>query len=240
VVLAPTPRPEAARRLVELMGGRQAVLAAAGGALDDDDPQFGAELATYLIRVDHDDHDARRIKARAFRMLGFAQINPTWRGFYLTAAGYLDGSLGDLLDTVTQLTGAMRNSPDVLAQLPAEVLVEQLPVRLAAERVLEVELVVTLVFVEDGHADPGAETAAAFTVELRRGVAEVRPGRDPAAAAELRGTRGVLGPVLLAGGEAAARLATEGLAVTGSTRAAEQFLAAFDDPADAYPPIFLR
>ncbi len=203
-------------------------------AVDDDDPQFGAELATYLIRVDPDDLDARRVKARAFRMLGYAQINPTWRGFYLTAAGYLDGSLGDLLDRVTGLTWAVRNSPAVLGQLPAAVLVEQLPVRLAAERVLDLELVVTLVFT---HGDGDL----AFTVELRRGVAEVRPGAPiRAPAVELHGAQDVLGPVLLAGGDPAARLDTDGLRVVGSTEAALQFLAAFDDPPGTYPPIFLR
>ena len=69
--------------------------------------------------MDVDDLDARQVKARAFRILGYAQINPTWRGFYLTAAGYLDGSLGELLDVAHQLAGPVRNSPDVLGQLPS-------------------------------------------------------------------------------------------------------------------------
>jgi alkyl sulfatase BDS1-like metallo-beta-lactamase superfamily hydrolase len=235
VVLAPTPRPDYARRLVDLMGGRQAVLAAAAAAIDGDDPQFGAELATYLIRVDTEDRDARLIKARAFRILGFAQINPTWRGFYLTAAGYLDGSLGELLDTAHQLAGAVRYSPDSLGQLPAAVIVDQLPVRLVAEAVLELELAVGLAFT-DGQADDQGE----FTVELRRGVAEIRPGIDPQVAAVLRGGRQVLGPVLLAGGEPAARLATEGLEVDGSPEAAAVFLGAFEDPSTRYPSFFVR
>ncbi len=246
VVLAPTPRPEHARRLVELMGGRDAVLRAATAALDDeDDPQFGAELATYLIRVDVDDRQARLVKARAFRRLGYAQINPTWRGFYLTAAGYLDGSLGELLDTLHQLTGTVRNSPDVLAQLPPGVIVAQLPPRLVAEAVLELRLVVGLSFTDpepagaDG-AGSGADQADEFTVELRRGVAEVRGGLDPAAAVVLRGARHVLGPVLLAGGDPTERLATDGLVVDGAPEAATTFLSAFEDPPTQYPPIFVR
>ncbi len=238
VVLAPTPRPEHARRLVALMGGRDAVLRAATAAVDDDDdPQFGAELATYLIRVDVDDREARLVKARAFRRQGYAQINPTWRGFYLTGAGYLDGTLGDLLDTLHQLTGSARNSPEVLAQLPAAVIVDQLPVRLVAEAVLEVHLVVGLAFTDAEHPDDDPDE---FTVEIRRGVAEVRAGLDPAAAVVLRGARRVLGPVLLAGGEPNERLATEGLAVHGSPKVAASFLSAFEDPPTRYPSIFVR
>jgi alkyl sulfatase BDS1-like metallo-beta-lactamase superfamily hydrolase len=235
VVLAPTPRPDSSRRLVELMGGREVVLAAAGAAVDDEDPQFGAELATYLIRIDPDDLEARRTKARAFRILGYAQINPTWRGFYLTAAGYLDGSLREVLDVSQQLVTANRNSPDVLAQLPTSSIVDQLPVRLAAEDVLDLELVVGLRF-----TDADAQDRAAFTVELRRGVAEVRPGVDPVSAAVLSGARRVLGPVLLAGGDPLTRLATEGLDVEGSTPDAARFLAAFDDPSTDYPTFFIR
>ena len=249
VVLAPTPRPEHARRLVELMGGRDAVLRAATAAVDDDDPQFGAELATYLIRVDVDDREARLVKARAFRQQGYAQINPTWRGFYLTAAGYLDGTLGDLLDTLHQLTGAVRNSPDVLAQLPAGVIVEQLPVRLVAEEVLDLHLVVGLAFTDPDRLDDRADDRAhdrqsdqpdEFTVEIRRGVAELRGGLDPAAAVVLRGARRVLGPVLLAGGDPAERLVADGLVVDGSAEAATAFLAAFEGPPTHYPPIFVR
>ena len=233
VVLAPTPRPEYARRLVELMGGREAVLAAAGDALDADDAQFGAELATYLIRVDVDDHDARKLKARAFRVLGYAQINPTWRGFYLTAAGYLDGSLGELLDGAHQLAGAVRNSPDVLGQLPAEVLVEQLPVRLVAEAVFDLELRVGLSFTD-------TRPPADFTVEIRRGVAEVRAGLDAGLAVVLSGARRVLGPVLLAGGDPATRLATDGLDVRGARASAAIFLESFEDPPAHYPSFFVR
>ncbi len=232
VVLAPTPRPEHARRLVELMGGREAVLVAARAAVDeDDDPQFAAELATYLIRIDAHDQEARLVKARAFRRQGYAQINPTWRGFYLTAAGYLEGTLVDLLDSLHGLVGVVRNSPDTLGGLPPEVIVAQLPVRLVAEAVLDLRLVVGLDFTDAGEA---------FTVELRRGVAEVRVGRDPAAEVVLTGDRRVLGPVLLAGGDPAARLAADGLTVVGSTEAATAFLAAFEDPSTHYPPIFLR
>ena len=194
--------------------------------------------------MDVDDHDARLVKARAFRELGYAQINPTWRGFYLTAAGYLDGTLVELLDALTSLTGSVRNSADVLARLPAGVIVAQLPPRLVAESVLDLRLVVGLSFTDvteaDAQGDPSHDEPDEFTVEIRRGVAEVRGGLDPAAAVVLRGPRRVLGPVLLAGGDPAERLGTDGLVVDGAPEAAATFLSAFEDPPTHYPPIFVR
>jgi alkyl sulfatase BDS1-like metallo-beta-lactamase superfamily hydrolase len=79
VALAPLARAERARRDVELMGGRGRVIEVAENALSDDDPQWAAELATLLIRIDRDDAAARRIKAASFRKQGYAQINAIWR-----------------------------------------------------------------------------------------------------------------------------------------------------------------
>ncbi len=231
VALDPTPRRDYAGRLVELMGGRDAVLGAAREAYEQDDPQFAAELTTYLIRVDADDTEARLIKAAAFRRLGYAQINPTWRGFYLTGAGYLDGSLGEQLDVLTDLTGLVRNSAATLSQLPARVIVDQLPVRLRGEAVTDLVLTAMLTFTDVDES---------FTVELRRGVAEVRADPDPSADVSLRGTRAVLGPVLLAAGDPAERLAAEGIEIDGPLDEAERFLGAFDGPATTYPPFFAR
>ncbi len=53
--LFPTEPRKRAVRYVELMGGRQKVLNAARKSFNDGDPQMGAELTTFLIRIDHED-----------------------------------------------------------------------------------------------------------------------------------------------------------------------------------------
>ncbi len=230
VALDPTPRPAYAERLVRLMGGHDAVLAEARRAFEADDPQFAAELATYLIRVDVDDADARALKAAAFRVLGYAQVNPTWRGFYLTAAGYLDGTLTERLDLMHAVAGMMRNSPEALGQLPASVLVGQLPVRLMAEDTADLRLAVGIDFTDVDEQ---------FRVEIRRAIAEIGRGLDGTTAV-LRGSRRVLGPVLLAGGELDSRISADGLTVDGSVDDARRFLDSFDPPTTTYPPFFVR
>jgi alkyl sulfatase BDS1-like metallo-beta-lactamase superfamily hydrolase len=72
------------------MGGRDRVLTVAQQSFDGGDSQWAAELATRLIRIDRDDMAARRLKAAAFRKLGYAEINAIWRNWYLSAARGLE------------------------------------------------------------------------------------------------------------------------------------------------------
>jgi len=231
VALDPTPRAEYAARLVRLMGGRDDVLAEARQAYRDEGWQFTAELTTYLIRVDVDDTDARLLKAAAFRHLGYAQINPTWRGFYLTGASYLDGTLTEGLDAAFRFLGAQRGTPEVAGGLPAEVLIEQLPVRLRAEETVDLHLTIALDFTDVNEA---------FTVEIRRGIAEVRVGSDPNADASIAGPRTALGPLVLGAVEASGGLDHAELTLEGDRADLERFFASFDDVFSAYPPFFLR
>jgi alkyl sulfatase BDS1-like metallo-beta-lactamase superfamily hydrolase len=132
VGLAPTPPVELARRTVALMGGRDKVLALAREALGqstDPEAQWAAELTTLLIRIDHDDCDARQIKAEAFRLLAAPQTNPNWRNWYLTSARELN--CPSLLPRKAIKRGLI--SPGIVAALPAGVWVNSWTMRLKAE-----------------------------------------------------------------------------------------------------------
>src|SRR5882757_3467709 len=122
VALAPLPRVEGARRHVALMGGRDVVLAASIKAFEEGDPQWAAELATLLIRIDREDQAARAVKAAAFRKLGYAQINGVWRSWYLSAARELEGF--DFIAFARANARAGFAAPDLVAALPARAFVE--------------------------------------------------------------------------------------------------------------------
>ena len=66
---------------------------AARNAYKEQDYQWAAELASYLIRVDAGNMEARNIKAAAFRQLGYASMNINWRNWYLTSALELEAGL---------------------------------------------------------------------------------------------------------------------------------------------------
>jgi len=158
--LAPIPKEESARREVELMGDR--VLAVADEAFAGGDPQWAAELATRLIRVDQDDMLARRLKAAAFRSLGYGQINAIWRNWYLSAARELDAENFDPMLVQRAIVRAI-TSPDLLAALPARAFVESFAVRLKAEETLLVTMTMGFRFPDVGET---------YGIEIRRGVAQ--------------------------------------------------------------------
>ncbi len=161
VDLDPTPFTERAQRTVDLMGGRNKVLRAASKAFDEGDNQWVAELTTLIIRIDHDDMEARRLKAASYRRLGYASININWRNWYLAAAEELDGNT----DQIALLIGIARifSSPDVIASWPGKILVEGLSPRLKAEETLDLNLIAGFVF---------SDTGEKCGLEIRRGVAQ--------------------------------------------------------------------
>jgi alkyl sulfatase BDS1-like metallo-beta-lactamase superfamily hydrolase len=162
VALAPLARAEQARRVVELMGGRGRVIEVAENALSDDDPQWAAELATLLIRIDRDDAAARRIKAASFRKQGYAQINAIWRNWYLSGARELERIGPPAIRRVTAKAGL--GAPDLIAALPASTFIDGLPTRLKAEETCDVTITVGF-HLSDSHQSYG--------IRLRRGVAEI-------------------------------------------------------------------
>ena len=161
VSLDPTPRRATAHRLIALMGGSDAVLEEAQAAYAAADYQWAAELATLLIRVDFQNMDARRLKATSFRQLAYAQLNSNWRNWYLTSARELEGSL-DVGAVQRRLARAMA-SPDVLSALPVGKLIENLSVRLAAEKVAGGRMLVAFRL---------TDTEQSYALELRNGIAQ--------------------------------------------------------------------
>ena len=84
---------EEAKKMVDLLGGRDKVLQAAENAFNKDDAQFGAKLTQYLVRVNREDQQARYLKAACLKKLGYAQTNQIMRSWYLTGAKELEGKI---------------------------------------------------------------------------------------------------------------------------------------------------
>ncbi|MCJ7515921.1 MAG: MBL fold metallo-hydrolase [Dehalococcoidia bacterium] len=227
--LDPTPRIEYAKRLVALMGGRERILEEADKVFVNGDPQFSAELTSYLIRIDQNDMEARKLKAAAYRVLGYAAINATWRGFYLTGARILEGSLD--LDPVYSLLGDFLISPDVLSLFPALNQVENMPVRLKAEETLDLTEAVGFRY---------TDTDEEYTLEIRRGVAEVRSGLPGNAVATVKGTRASMGPLLSGVTPITEALKSSEIQIDGSKEALVQFLGYFEMLYQKFPNYFLR
>ena len=161
VDLNPVPPVEKARRLINLMGGRAPVLAAARSTYEDGDYQWAAELSTYLIRVDKQDSEARDIKAKAFRQLGYGNMNINWRNWYLTSAKELEGALDASMDAEKMASIFM--PPDIVTEIPVSVSINSWSSRLKAEETLSTEMSLGFEFTDLDER---------FSLTIRRGVCQ--------------------------------------------------------------------
>jgi alkyl sulfatase BDS1-like metallo-beta-lactamase superfamily hydrolase len=166
--LDPLPRSERTRRMIGMMGGKDAVRAAAHVALGDNDWRWAAELATLLVRSDVDDLEARGIKATALRELGYRTENTNWRNWYLSAARELERAYEDL----PFAGSASLASTDVLRAQPLRNVFQRFSVCIDPTRCADLHA--TLVC----RITDRSET---YALELRRGVLQIHE-RAPHAA----------------------------------------------------------
>jgi alkyl sulfatase BDS1-like metallo-beta-lactamase superfamily hydrolase len=98
------------------MGGTDAVLEEAKTAHADGDHQFGAELAQLVVRAEPDHNDAKLVKAAALRALGYQQLNPIARSWYLTGALELEGAIdpNQILGAMLEMLEAEGSGADVV------------------------------------------------------------------------------------------------------------------------------
>ena len=149
------------------MGGRTPVLAAANRAFEQGDAQWAAELATLLIAIDHQDMEARRLKAAAFRKLGYATYNSNRRGFYLMGALELEGKLQQ-----AGLTARYMN-PDNIRKMPVALMLEQIRYKVDPKRAGAAAHTVALTIA--GESDPWLLELRNSTLKFRRGEADGAP-----------------------------------------------------------------
>ena len=154
--LDPLPYMERAKRYVELMGGRNAVMKAARKAIEDGEYTWAAEILTNVIRVDNDDMEARRLKAEAYRQWAYTLNNVNWRNWSLTAAAELEGE--------ADLTGGFAfTSADVIQAFPTDVLLQMLTTRIDPEKSIDVNLTM-------GVQLPDVNES--YALNIRRGVVQ--------------------------------------------------------------------
>ena len=84
--ISPLPPPDRAARMLEMVGGVDALLGHARSAVNRGDVQWAAELVDHVLVLDEHHPTARRLKAEALRELAERQVNATARNYYLTCA----------------------------------------------------------------------------------------------------------------------------------------------------------
>jgi alkyl sulfatase BDS1-like metallo-beta-lactamase superfamily hydrolase len=153
--LDPLSRVDSSKRYVTLMGGRDKIFELAKTSTQSGDHQWSAELLTHIIRVDTQDMEARKLKAKNLREIGFTLTNNNWRNWYMTSALELENKLD--YSKAIQL-----QSPDLVKEFPLAKIIESLRFKIDGSKAASALMVV-------GLNITGAKTGN-FTLTVRNGV----------------------------------------------------------------------
>ena len=214
VTLDPKPRTERAQSYVELMGGRDQVLAKAKEAFHDGDFQWAAEIATWNVKADTSDTESKQLKADALRQWGYAQKNINWRNWALTTALELE-------DALTPPKGMPFGGPDSLRNFPSKSLLKLLTVRLKAEDAMELHRTVTFNI---------TDTDEACALEIRKGVCQFHPDASKSQDIALHFDRAFLIKLFLGQTSYADGIAAGEVSIDGSEQEFSEFISLFEQP----------
>ena len=154
------PPDDVQAREVELMGGADAVLSTARGALSDGDPRWAAHLMGKLMDAGlRTEDDLKEDLITAYRAVGQAVENTNGRGWLLEKAKALE-------------QGEPENPPPVLD----EAFVDELPVSVFFEVMATRLIPETAKGVHESMVFEMTDTQERYVVTVRRGVAELVRG----------------------------------------------------------------
>ncbi len=152
------PPREEAQRLVELMGGKAKVVAAARAALDAKEYAWGTQLVQYVYLLDPRDKEARQLKADLLRQMAYRTTGSIARAFLISEALALEGKVA--------IPRLVPPSPEIIAQSP-DTFVDFFRVRIDPKKAQDTDRVVQFVFTDKENK--------AVALHVRRGVVEYIP-----------------------------------------------------------------
>ena len=156
--LQPLTRKEQARLVARLAGGEKELVRHAKELLGGKEYQAALELTGHLIQLNPGHAEAKDIRIKALSALGEREENPNARHYYLTEAL-------EIRDGFVSLSEA-KPSPGALQAIPLRSFFDLMAVNLDPKASAEVNQVVGMIF---------SDTQEAFTIQVRHGVAEIRP-----------------------------------------------------------------
>ncbi len=156
--LQPLTRKERARLVARLAGGEKELLRHARDLLREKEFQAALELAGHLIQLNPGNAEAKDVRVKVLSALGEREENPNARHYYLTEAL-------EIRDGFVSLSKA-KPSSGALQAIPLQSFFDLMAVNLDPKASAEVNQVVGMIF---------PDTREAFTIQVRHGVAEIRP-----------------------------------------------------------------
>jgi len=156
--LQPLPVKEQAQMIADISGGEAKLLDHAKRYVENGNPQAALELSGYAIRLNPENTEARSIRIRALTLLGERESNANARHYYLTEAL----EIRDKFVATTRI----KTNPQMIQGFPLPFFFDQMAINLDPKASADVDKRVGIRFTDTGEA---------FTIHVRRGVAEITP-----------------------------------------------------------------
>ncbi|WP_327709850.1 MBL fold metallo-hydrolase [Streptomyces sp. NBC_00464] len=193
-----------ARRHVDLIG-RDRILSEGRSAIGSGDYRWAVQILHHLVFADPDDTEAKNLQADAYEQLGYQQEVPQYRAVFLTAAQ-------ELREGVRTEEGVRTDNLDTILAMPIGLLFDFVGVHINGRAANDVDVRVNLTFTQ-----PGSTDGEDWTMWVRHGVLNARPGHAGDARLTVAGPKPALAALLLDPAHAAATITEYGLRTDGDT-----------------------
>jgi alkyl sulfatase BDS1-like metallo-beta-lactamase superfamily hydrolase len=211
--LNPLPPVPGARKMVEYMGGADAVIARARADFARGEFRWVAQVMNQVVFADPANREARELCADALEQLGYQAESATWRNAYLFGAREL--RMGPL-----QLNPRTILSADLIRAITTETFFDFMGVRLNADRAAGHRFVIDWRFTDTGQS---------LVLNLENSTLTHMPGPANDATAVVSTTRPVLDSLMVKLSTVAQCLENGGLKVQGDAGLLDALFGMLDD-----------
>lgn len=135
------PPADAAEKYVEYMGGERAVLKKAKKDFEKGNYRWTAEVLKHVVFANPESNKGKALLADSYEQLGYQAESGPWRSVYLQAAY-------ELRNGVPQSGGVNTASPDIIKNMPPQMLFDYLSVRILPEKAEGKEFTINIEFTD--------------------------------------------------------------------------------------------
>ncbi len=159
--LLPISEQERAQKIVDGLGRVDSSINEVRKAIQNDEYNWAAELATYVIMADSENDEAKLLKAYVLRVIGERMLSADGRHWALTSALELEGKITIDPNAVPQ------TSPEQISELPIEKVLKALSTKVDPDKTGNDEYVLHVIY---------SDTDQEFTMHFRNGILAVNSG----------------------------------------------------------------
>ncbi len=206
------PPLETSRKMVEYMGGVDAILEKAQKDYDQGSYRWAAQVLNHLVFAEPSNQKAKDFLANVLEQLGYQSENGPWRNFYLTGAQELRKGM----QKNTLVSGV---SPDIIKAMPTESLFDYLSIQLNGPRAADKQISIYFEL---------PDLKEKYLLQVKNGVLNYFTNRTIKADATIHMKRSDFDQIILGTLKLKEAEKTKKITIKGDRQIVETFLSLFD------------